>query len=50
MKLVDGLVYWHDERGLGVRLRQSFGDGYVSFRRQPESVCQYKMEREMCVD
>lgn len=37
--LVDGLVYWHDERGLGARLRESFGDGYVSFRAQPGSVC-----------
>jgi hypothetical protein len=40
MKLVDGLVYWHDERGLGASPRESFGrDGYVSFRWLPGSVC-----------
>lgn len=43
--LVDGLVYWHDERGLGARLRESFGDGYVSFRAQPGSVVSQKTER-----
>jgi hypothetical protein len=38
MELVDGLVYWHDERGLGASPRESFGrDGYVSIRPQPDS-------------